>query len=782
MNDLSVAENVQSILSDFTSLDSAQDLFSELNYYPTEDELSRDDLNLSAQDALADDPLVIAEYEGFQIIYSRLNSNKLSITRERPVINSLLKDHPLSLFLFSNDDKNLWHFVNVKYDTEVKNRRIFRRITVDPRQPYMRTAVDRISMLEIKYIEDRFTGFSGARIQTGHDDAFDVEKVTKDFFHDFKNVFYSIQYNIRKIPENYKHLFTQQLCNRLLFLKFLEQKRWLNGDYDYLNSLFKKSKRNNQNFYREYLYYLFFYALNNQFDNAEFVKQEPLSERLGDIPFLNGGLFELSNDWNDKDIKIDNEAFTKLLGFFNHYNFTVTESTPLDIEVAVDPELLGKVFEELVTGRHETGSYYTPKQVVSFMCREALKGYLQTALPGETKEGIERFLDDQNTDDLTNPEAVLDALKTVKACDPACGSGAYLLGMMHELLFLRECLFAKHGLDSITIYNRKLEIIQNSIYGVDIDPFAVNIARLRLWLSLAVDFEGEKPEPLPNLDFKIEAGDSLLGPNPTEGGHLRGELVSKYAAKKAEYMRTHSSQKSELWKEIAIMKEEIRTWTGTPKEIFDWLVEFTEVFIAKPAGADITDGLNLGDHLAPLHETGGFDIVIANPPYVRQELLKEYKPILRNLQYSVFNSTSDLYTYFYERSYQIIKPAGVSCFISSNKWQRAKYGEKLRHFFRANTRVIMLIDFGGYQVFGATVDTNIVLFQKKADPKWNTSFVNVGKDFKVDDIGDHVNKNRQKIQQQELSDSGWTLAGDKVLRLKKKIERAVFVNLWLNLV
>jgi len=168
-----------------------------------------------------------------------------------------------------------------------------------------------------------------------------------------------------------------------------------------------------------------------------------------------------------------------------------------------------KVFEELVTGRHETGSYYTPKPVVSFMCREALKGYLQTKLPGEALAAVEQFVDEHDPQGLHNPEAVLDALRRVKVCDPACGSGAYLLGMLHKLLDLRTCLFATRQLDSISVYERKLEIIQNNVYGVDIDPFATNIARLRLWLSLVVDFEGAKPLPLPNLDFKIEAGDSL---------------------------------------------------------------------------------------------------------------------------------------------------------------------------------------------------------------------------------------------------------------------------------
>src|SRR5205085_2945955 len=188
-----------------------------------------------------------------------------------------------------------------------------------------------------------------------------------------------------------------------------------------------------------------------------------------------------------------NAAFAAVFDLLERYNFTVTESTPLDIEVAVDPEMLGKVFEVLVTGRHETGSYYTPRPIVAFMGREALKHYLAAVVRDEA--AVARFVDEGDPSKLSDPEAVLNALRSVKVCDPACGSGAYLLGMMQELLRLRQALFATRGLDAQKVYDRKLEIIQNNLYGVDIDLFAVNIAKLRLWLSLAVEFVGAKPPP-----------------------------------------------------------------------------------------------------------------------------------------------------------------------------------------------------------------------------------------------------------------------------------------------
>jgi len=143
-------------------------------------------------------------------------------------------------------------------------------------------------------------------------------------------------------------------------------------------------------------------------------------------------------------------------------------------------------------------------------------------------QAIELFVDEYNAINLKNPEAVLETLKQVKVCDPACGSGAYLLGMLHELLDLRQCLFATKGIDYKTVYQRKLEIIETNIYGVDIDPFAVNIARLRLWLSLAVEYEGDNPPPLPNLKFKIETGDSLTAPNPQGSGMVREEFIHRF--------------------------------------------------------------------------------------------------------------------------------------------------------------------------------------------------------------------------------------------------------------
>ena len=286
--------------------------------------------------------------------------------------------------------------------------------------------------------------------------AFDVEAVTKKFFKEYQCVFEQVEAALEGIPENEKaqrRLYTQRLFNRLMFLRFIEKKRWLtyNGDYDYLRALFNAADETDENFLNDRLYWAFFNGLGTAadlpHDSAEI--EEHLEERRGKVPFLNGGLFEMQEYDQSNAVHIPNSEFDKVLNLFERYNFTVTESTSLDIEVAVDPEMLGKVFEELVTGRHGTGSYYTPRSVVSFMCRESLKICLRNETD-ETPECLQAFVDTGDATTIGNPEKVLQVLQTLRICDPACGSGAYLLGMMSELLRLRDALFQSNQIDSKT--------------------------------------------------------------------------------------------------------------------------------------------------------------------------------------------------------------------------------------------------------------------------------------------------------------------------------------------
>ena len=770
MSDIELRQSVYDLLSSLRGLDALKKLFwSELNYERENQTLSRRNWTEKAVEALAEDPILLASGgEDFRVIYARLNSNQLPLNLERLVVTQLLKDYPYALFIFSDSNQEKWHFLNVKYDIKQEKRQVLRRITVGPGEQ-LRTATERLSLLDL----DNISSQSPLGIQERHDEAFDVEKVTKKFFEKYRLVFEKVEQLITQTLPNadQRRLFTQKLFNRLMFIVFIQKKGWLkfNEQTDYLETLWQDYRNDNsksdKNFYRDRLTHLFFTGLNNPqqtdiigINNGGFLRQ-----LIGTVPYLNGGLFEQDDDDRNPKIIVPDQAIDVIFHeLFSNFNFTVTESTPLDVEVAVDPEMLGKVFEELVTGRHESGSYYTPKPIVSFMCREALKGYLNSKLTSENKEAIELFVDEYNAINLKNPEAVLAALKQVKVCDPACGSGAYLLGMLHELLDLRQCLFATKGIDSKTVYQRKLEIIETNIYGVDIDPFAVNIARLRLWLSLAVEYEGNDPPPLPNLKFKIETGDSLIAPNPQGSGMVREEFIHRFREAKAKYLRAHlGSDKQSLEQEIKEIKKQIALLThGSASVIvndkeaiskgFDWVVEFAEVLAE-----------------------GGFDIQVANPPYVRQELIKDLKPTLKQVYPVVYTGTSDLYCFFYARALQLLKTGGMLAFISSNKWFRAKYGEKLREHIADTCQVRSITDFGELPVFATAATFPMIFISQKSSKISNSPMFTQVKSLEepYPDVLAIVRESGQNLPKDAIKGANWLLTDSNNADILQKMEK-----------
>ena len=497
-----------------------------------------------------------------------------------------------------------------------------------------------------------------------------------------------------------------------------------------------------ENFLNDRLYWAFFHGLGNAADLPE--ESTEAVERRGEVPFLNGGLFEMQEYDSRNAVNIPNDKFAEILKLFERYNFTVTESTPLDIEVAVDPEMLGKVFEELVTGRHDTGSYYTPRPVVSFMCRESLKICLQNKTD-ETQETLQKFVDDEDATEIRNPEKVLQVLQTLRICDPACGSGAYLLGMMGELLRLREALFKSNEIDPGTTYQRKLDIIQKNLYGVDKDEFAVNIAMLRLWLSLAVDYEDEVPEPLPNLDYKVATGDSLTGPAP-EDMSLANPLIQEIQEWQGVYLVTHVEvEKQQLREVIAELKENLQGWQAN-KDEFVWQVEFPQVF-----------------------QDGGFDIVIGNPPYVRQELIRSIKPALKKLFPDVYTGTADLYVYFYRRGAELLRASGILTYISSNKFLRAAYSEKLRIFFTDDQCIHRLLDFGSLQVFKASVDTCILLSENSISDEGAFLAATFRDEADIPRLSDAFQECAFSMHAHDLSPDGWVLTSSDALRLLDRL-------------
>ena len=573
-------------------------------------------------------------------------------------------------------------------------RPTLRRLVLERDLP-RRTAVQQVSNIYWNYR-------TGGGIHAALNQAFDVEPVTREFFDEYQRIFKAAEQSIAGFPDNAdgpesRRSFVQTLFNRLMFVYFLSRKGWLtfDGKADYLNALWRdySVQPAHSNFYTTRLKPLFFSGLNNP-DSRDLT--EGLATLIGDVPFLNGGLFEQTELDRRNDITVPDAAIEQVLnGLFDRFNFTVMESTPFDIEVAVDPEMLGKVFEELVTGRHDSGAYYTPRPVVSFMCREALKGYLEgqdagrdTGLDtGLDAEAIARFVERRDTEGLsvTAARRISEALNRVKVVDPACGSGAYLLGMMQELIELQTTLY-NAGADPKSLYQLKLEIIQRNLYGVDLDSFAVNIARLRLWLSLAIDYEGETPPPLPNLDFKVVRGDSLLGPNPSAVSEVQGTLgqdteqMGRLGQIKADYMRASlGSDKERLRQRIETLTGEIRQALGVAAidGVVDWRVEFVEVF----------------------SENGGFDIVIGNPPYVEarsssvSDALKDaYQSRVQRDWGETLPRGSDLLIYFYPRSVELLNSSGYGCFITQNAWLNTDYGQKFQQFSIGRFSFLKIID------------------------------------------------------------------------------------------
>ena len=626
--------------------------------------------------------------------------------------------------------------------------------------------------------------------------AFSIEKVTNEFFDQYKALFLKLVEHLKMQPyfkrnnEEEKNQevnrFAKKLLGQIVFLYFLQKKGWLGvsendrwgkGPRRFLREMFGQITESSGNYYGDFLQYLFYEALacerRNQKDPGYYVRFDCR------VPFLNGGLFEADYDWKNVDIHLPDCLFhndeknkagdvgTGILDVFDRYNFTIKEDEPLDKEVAVDPEMLGKVFENMleITERKSKGAFYTPREIVHYMCQESLIHYLDNGLNGhvtfyrdfdsdqmslfgnrdrkgqlklsEKYEGIRVPKEDiatlirkgrlalENDQRVLNkgketpsyrfqiPETVrthakaIDAaLADIKVCDPAIGSGAFPVGLLHEIVNARLAL-APHSDNAMSAYELKRHAIAESLYGVDTDASAIDIARLRLWLSMIVDEEDyDTIKALPNLDYKIMKGDSLIGFPENWKSPAFDKLEN---LKRQFFEETDQIKKSELKTRI---DSEIQQRFKDSKKVFGYQVGFDfRLFFSEV-----------------WHEKGGFDVVIGNPPYVQiqrfsgQQIQKDWE----KQKYATFAKTGDIYGLFYERGYRLLRDHGVLAFITSNKWMRAGYGQKLRRFFLNGTAISRLIDFGDSQIFSdATTYTNIMLLEKamkKKEPKvWDLS-------------------------------------------------------------
>jgi len=454
---------------------------------------------------------IIAEKNEFKVIFCRIDT--LLKGTELQVVKSISGYHLTNIIIFTNRESDEAHFINTKYvvKEQVKKAKGFRRITVG-KTDRLRTAAERLSKI---YADN---GITALALMAKCEEAFDVEAVSKEFYKEFVEKYKELRNIVLKnnrLSTEIADDLTQEIINRLLFLYFIQKKGWLNKDYKFLYNNFKLNKKE---YYKNFLIPLFkkLSIKNFKYPGIE------------NIPFLNGGLFEFREI--EEKISIPNESFKDIFDdLLERFNFTIREDTEFEEEVAIDPEMLGKVFEELILSiesekykdipdpRRESGSYYTPRFIVSFMVKQSLLNYLTNELPEIPKESLKSLIfpppDDRNIlDGINNPEVIKEKLLNLRIVDPGVGSGAFSVDILNKLVYLIEILNKKLGKREDR-FNLRKKLIEDCIYGVDIQERAVHLARLRLWLSLIVDLDAEKIKDIPpliNLDFKIIKGDSLV--------------------------------------------------------------------------------------------------------------------------------------------------------------------------------------------------------------------------------------------------------------------------------
>lgn len=702
-------------------------------------------------------------------------------------------------------------------------------------------------------------------------EAFAVEKVTKEFYQEIAAWYYvaidNCQFPVGAEKEaDGRKVAVIRLVTRIIFIWFMRVRGLVPKELfeESILQLLQDPSPTSSSYYHGILQNLFFATLSVEQDNRRFTDEtrgiRGHNDDFGDhtvfryhdlfhdhnqaiailreIPFLNGGLFECLDN-KEKRIYIDGFSRTLknrplvpsylffgkgdgetpkgIFSMLSAYNFTIDENSPMDQEVALDPELLGRVFENLLanfnpetstTARKATGSYYTPREIVDYMVAETLKEYFretlasctESSLPpskggatkgegvgGNIEEKLHNLFDNSasgNPFNDTETKALIRTIESCRICDPAVGSGAFPMGILNKMVFVlhrldHDCKIWKQthleateaiaDSDSRAIayksmqdffqkknpdYIRKLLLIQNCIYGVDIQQIAVEIAKLRFFISLLVDETIDRNEknwniqPLPNLDYKIVCGDSLLG---LDVGLWGAESLREMEKTKVLYFNETDPQEKQRQKDkINQLIAKLTKGNGG----FAYNLYFSEV-----CGAD---------------SRGGFDIVIGNPPYI--QLQKNGGALADKYQlcgYQTFARTGDIYGLFYEQGVRLLKLGGHLCFITSNSWMRAGYGAKLRDFFLQQTPKL-LIDLGRGIFENATVDTNILLLQKSKSfsPKISSGIkaVTLKKEPNREvDIAKQVAVGAVYLR--NLSAATWFVGNEAEQCLKEKIER-----------
>ncbi len=661
---------------------------------------------------------------------------------------------------------------------------------------------------------------------------FSVEVLNKEFFNGYKAQYTKF---LKTIADTKQHRdYVKKLLGRLVFLQFLQKKGWMGvpatndkwegGDKNYLRNLMDKYKDNNR-ILSDVLEPLFFKTLNEKRPG------DIADRRLGDnikIPYLNGGLFD-KDRIDELDIDFEYSYFDELINFFSQYNFTIDENDPDDTEVGIDPEMLGHIFENLLEDNKDKGAFYTPKEIVQYMCNESVVQYLKTHTDAQLHAALENLIRNRQVDaKLQNKEtanAIYELLRAVKVCDPAIGSGAFPMGVLNVLFNTRQLLYGfRRDMKPFLPEEVKRDIIQNNIFGVDIEQGAVDIARLRFWLSLVVD--SEEPNPLPNLDYKIVCGNSLLSryrlDEPIKNVFVEYNKknkenkmsFAKYQQMVKDYLETSDhTKKDEFRKTIEEIKKVFKTHItdkeqkgitdleyeinciNAPKLLPDYKQTKEEKAKLKDLEKELADKKakkqdKLDNKLYEnafewrfefpqlLNDEGdfiGFDIVIGNPPYLRIQGIRDTNPSFAEELVKKYESSTgsfDLYAVFTERGLQIIKHSGIVNYIMPDKWTNAAFGKGLRSVVTSKKSAYKIISFGAYQVFNASTYTALQWFMPNTK---ELHYYQLDRNLTTNqELGMYLNSinniEASIIDNEKLTKDQWTLTVGVTSNILKKLE------------
>ncbi len=611
-------------------------------------------------------------------------------------------------------------------------------------------------------------------------DSFNFEAINKVFYKTISSFFTELKQHLLSkskdlFDDHSAALFVNRLIGRIIFCWFIDKKGILNTEVNY----FQTNGLAASEHYRTKLETLFFRILNT-----------PVDERISGLdiktPFLNGGLFEAKTGDHEGDVRVSFPAdyFDRLYEFLRRYNFTTDESSSTFQQVAIDPEMLGRIFENLLaeqieeTGeqaRKAKGAFYTPREIVDYMCKESLREYLRSRIPETTDrdEQLAKLLDkkphefrDQQRNyrgDLKPyKHDILEALEELTVLDPACGSGAFPMGMLQLLLETYDRLESDYD-----PYKKKLTIIKNNIFGVDIEPMAVEIARLRAWLSIIVDEDVSdgRIEPLPNLDFKFVCANSLMPLDHAEGLYdtLKEDQLIEI---RDEYFRARKhSRKQELREKFETLVKGKNGMDGMFSSDREKQLKTYQPFNAENTATFFDPQIMFGIE-------NGFGVVIGNPPYVQLQKMKisEVQRASYASVYSTYEKRGDLYCLFYERGANLLSKGGIISYITSNSWLRTLYGKSLRKFLVTKADPFILINIENAQVFEAATVEACIFFARKGS--WQgklTGAVLTSEQHERTSLANFVEKNSVNIEKLD-EQNGWLVGNEDSQNLKQKID------------